>query len=146
MYLVAERIGQNPLMVLALRGMPEADVVERLRQARALAGMQRTPAAGAAPGGGPSGVQTGATTVYAPHVPVVDRANGPLSECVHNFWTAPDPEALAQLECPITPPEVSHPLLRRLGPSPFAGAKFPMVGLLATCYDVISAGAIKGES
>ncbi|MBY0260823.1 MAG: hypothetical protein K2Q20_00665, partial [Phycisphaerales bacterium] len=58
------------------------------------------------------------------------------------FWTAPDPEALAGLDMPIALPEVSHPLLRRVGPSPFVGAKFPLVGLLATCYDVISQSVI----
>lgn len=143
MYLTAERIGQNPLLIMALRGMAEADLVERLRQARALAGMQRSAGAiGAGPGGtGPGG---GFAPVYAPHVPITDRCDQPLADCLHSFWTAPEPDSLAQLDCPIGPPEVSHPLLRRLGPSPFTGAKFPLVGLLATCYDVISAGAIEG--
>lgn len=148
MYLIAERIGQNSLMMLALRGMPEADVVERLRQARALAGMQRAGSMGGPGGSGmPPGESPiggmGAAPVYATHVPIIERANQPLSECVHGFWAAPDPEALGQFDCPIAPPEVSHPLLRRLGPSPFAGARFPLVGLLATCYDVISAAAVK---
>jgi uncharacterized Zn finger protein len=135
MYLIAERLGTQPLLILSLRGMPEADLIERLRQARALAGMQR--AGGAAP--------TGAVPVYIPHVALADRADHPLAESVHDFWRAPDPDALADLDLPVAPPEISHPLLRRLGASPFATARFPLVGLLATCYDVISAAAIKGD-
>jgi len=61
---------------------------------------------------------------------------------VEDFW-ATGPE-LESLEMPMKRPEVSHPLLRRLGPSPFE-ARFPLVGLLATCYDVISEAAIRAE-
>ena len=38
-----------------------------------------------------------------------------------------------------------HPLLRRLGPSPFESSRFPFVGLLATCYDVISKAALMND-
>lgn len=135
MYLVAERLGQHPLLIFSLRGMPDADLVERLRQQRALAGLQRTAAPGVS------------QPVYIPHVPrPLDRpAAAPLGESLHSFWSMPDPAALDELDMPIAPPEVSHPLLRRLGPSPFQGARFPLVGLLATCYDLISAAAIRGE-
>ncbi len=136
MYLIAERLGTHPLLMLSLRGMAETDLVERLRQARALAGMQRAGGAGAGEGAAP---------VYTPHVPLAERADRPLEEFVHDFWRAPDPGALAELDLPIGPPEVSHPLLRRLGASPFTGAKFPLVGLMATCYDVIGREAIEGE-
>jgi len=128
MYLVADRLGSNPMAVFMLRGLPEQDLLERLRQARALAGMQRT-------GGG-------ATPVYTAHVPGV-TPGPPLEECAANFWNAEEPDALESLDMPIAPPEVSHPLLRRVGPSPFAGAKFPITGLLATCYDVISETVIR---
>jgi len=130
MYLVADRLGSNPMTVFMLRGLPEQDLLERLRQARALAGMQRT---GAAAGGVP---------VYTAHVPGVMPAP-PLEETAANFWTADEEGALDSLDMPIAPPEVSHPLLRRIGPSPFAGAKFPITGLLATCYDVISEAVIR---
>jgi len=137
MYLVAERLGQQPLVILSVRGMAEADLVERLRQHRALAGLQRS-----------SGGPVGPTPVYVPHVP---RTSGspaaiPLAELADEFWLPADPDALATLDMPIGKPEVTHPLLRRLGPSPFAGAKFPLVGLLATCYDVISEAAIKSAA
>lgn len=139
MYLVAERLGTHPLLMLSLRGMDEADLVERLRQARALAGMQR-----GAGGAGEGEDASAGAPVYTPHVPLTERSDRPLEESVHDFWRAPVPEALAELDLPIAPPEVSHPLLRRLGASPFAGAKFPLVGLLATCYDVIGRAAVEG--
>ena len=43
-------------------------------------------------------------------------------------------------------PRSATPILRRLGPSPFSLGKFPLVGLLATCYDTISESAIKGQT
>lgn len=128
MYLVADKLGPNPLTIFMLRGMPEQDLVERLRQARVLQGLQRSGA--------------GAIPVYTAHVPGVGRTSVPLEETLANFWMADDPDALAALDMPIAPPEVSHPLLRRVGPTPFTGAKFPITGLLATCYDVISASVI----
>ncbi len=129
MYLVADKLGANPMTVFMLRGMPEQDLLERLRQARALQGLQRT-AAGAVP-------------VYTPHVAGVATTSVPLDQTLANFWTADEPDALESLDMPIAPPEVSHPLLRRVGPTPFAGAKFPITGLLATCYDVISETMIR---
>lgn len=129
MYLVAERLATSPLLVFALRGLPEADLLERLRQQRAVAGLQRT---------GSSSV-----SVYTPHVPGLDRPAGPLEDTVDRFWQSPDESTAGELDLPIARPDVVHPLLRRLGPSPFAGAKFPLVGLLATCYDVITDAALK---
>ena len=129
MYLVADKLGPNPMSIFMLRGMPEQDLVERLRQARALQGLQRS-------GGG-------AVPVYVPHVPGVSTTSVPLEETVENFWAADEADALESLDMPIGPPEVSHPLLRRVGPSPFTGAKFPITGLLATCYDVISEAVIR---
>lgn len=136
MYIVAERLGGSPLLAFALRGLPESDLLERLRQQRAVAGLQRT---------GSSSV-----SVYTPHVPGMDKPAPPLEDCVDKFWETPAPtgtetggDLLNELDLPIGPPEITHPLLRRLGPSPFVGAKFPLVGLLATCYDVISAAAVR---
>ena len=130
MYLVAEKLSTSPLTIFSVRGLPETDLLERLRQQRALAGLQRS-------GGGTA-------PVYTAHVAGLPRADSPLDQSLHNFWSPPEPDALETLDMPIEPPEVSHPLLRRVGASPFAGAKFPLVGLLATCYDVISQAAIQG--
>jgi len=58
-----------------------------------------------------------------------------------SFWRSG--AELSELDLALERPAVSHPLLRRLGPTPFEGAKFPLVGLLATCYDVFAAGAVR---
>jgi uncharacterized Zn finger protein len=128
-YLVAERFTTDPFLIFTLRGLPREELLERLRQRRAVA------AAG-----------QGSVLVYSPLVPgVSDVQATPLEECVEGFWDA-GPE-LAALNTPIQRPEVSHPLLRRLGPSPFGagGGRFPLVGLLATCYEVISDAVLKDQ-
>lgn len=131
MYLVADRLASSPLSIFMLRGLPEQDLLERLRQARALQGLAR------------AGVS--AAPVYTPHVSGVGAAPPPLDADLDptGFWTSDDPDALSRVDMPIARPEVSHPLLRRVGPSPFTGAKFPITGLLATCYDVISESVIR---
>lgn len=131
MYLAADRLASSSLGIFMMRGLPEQDLLERLRQARALQGLAR---AGAV-----------ASPVYTPHVAGVGAMPPPLDADIDptSFWSSPDPDALARVDMPIARPEVSHPLLRRIGPSPFHGAKFPITGLLATCYDVISEKVIR---
>ncbi|TVQ31384.1 MAG: hypothetical protein EA376_09755 [Phycisphaeraceae bacterium] len=124
--LFSERIDTDPYLIFTLRGLPAEELSERLRQHRALAGST-----------------LGAAPAYAPRpVSGADLALAKLPVDVETFWST-GPE-LDLLEMPMKRPEVSHPLLRRLGPSPFE-ARFPMVGLLATCYDVISEAAIRAE-
>jgi uncharacterized Zn finger protein len=124
--LLSERLGEDPMLVFGLRGMPIDDLVEGLRQRR-VAG---------------SGT-TGPTPVLLPHVPgVTDRASAPLDESLDDFWDAGD--GLADLDTPIAPPPISCVLLRRLGPSPFPEGRFPLLGLLATCYDLIGRDAVEG--
>lgn len=128
-YLVAERFTSDPFLIFTLRGLPREELLERLRQRRAVA------AAG-----------VGKVPVYAPLVPgVTDVEAPPLDQCLDRFWEAG--AGLAQVDFPVQRPEVSHPLLRRLGPSPFGvgQGKFPLVGLLATCYEVISEAVLKEE-
>lgn len=128
-YLVAERFAGDPFLVFTLRGLPREELLERLRQQRSLAGS----------GGG-------GAMVYSPAIPgVTDTEPTPIDECVADFWRV-GPE-LETLSLPVAKPEVSHPLLRRLGSSPYAGpGKFPLVGLLATCYDLVSDATIRAEA
>ncbi|TVQ61430.1 MAG: hypothetical protein EA378_08645 [Phycisphaerales bacterium] len=125
MHLVADHLAQDPFVAFRLRGLEPDDLMERLRQSRAVA------AAGGA-----------ATAVYAPVLAGGGDGTGvrSLEDLAGEFWSGGDPGVPLAIEAP----SVSHPLLRRLGPSPFEGRRFPLVGLLATCYDVISRRAIEG--
>jgi hypothetical protein len=65
-----------------------------------------------------------------------------LDESVADFWAVGD--GLSRLDTPIEPPPISCVLLRRLGSSPFPEGRFPLLGLLATCYDMIGRDAVEG--
>ncbi|CAN5725193.1 hypothetical protein BH11PLA1_BH11PLA1_21840 [soil metagenome] len=136
MALIAEKLGQDPFLVFGLRGLWKEDLLERLRQTRTLA-QSRASAAGA-PGDRP-------IATFSPRIAgVTDASAIPLEDTLENFWSMQG--SLRELDLVLAPPAVGHPLLRRLGASPFAGARFPLVGLLATCYDTISADALKGDA
>jgi uncharacterized Zn finger protein len=141
--LVAERFSGDAFLMFTLRGLVKDDLMERLRQRRALLGQA-----------------LGSALVYSPPVAgVSDRVAASLQESIADYWESSEqvleaPRIDAQgaqdaggLDLPIVPPPISHPLLRRLGPSPFTPptgtARFPLVGLLATCYDLISQSAIQ---
>lgn len=120
--LLGERLARDPFVAFTFRGLLEGDLLERLRARRAISGGLRA-----------------APPVYAQHIPGASDFTSPdLS--TNAFWTAPD---LAAIDIAIEPPEVSHPLLRRLGASPFAGSRFPLIGLLATCYELTGQDAIQ---
>lgn len=123
--LLGERLGEDPMLIFGLRGMPIDDLVEGLRQ-------RRVAGSGTA----------GPTPVLLPHVAgVTDRSSAPLEQSLDDFWEAGD--GLADLDTPIAPPPVNCVLLRRLGPSPFPEGRFPLLGLLATCYDLIGQRAVE---
>jgi len=138
MTLVAERLGNDTFLIFALRGIQRDELLEQIRVRRARQG----PRTGE--GGAPA--DTRPVPVYLPRLQGADEASTPLERSLDHFWT-PGPE-LHQVELSMHEPEVSHPLLRRLGPSPFdaaTGAKFPLVGLLATCYDVVTQHTLEQE-
>lgn len=121
---LAQTLDADPMKLFTLRGIDREELTEELRRLRT--------------------ERVGAQTLAAP-LPMngllPDELHSPsLQESIDDFWTC-GPE-LDDLETPIRPPSVSHGILRRLGPSPFTDAKFPLVGLLATCYDVISERAL----
>ncbi len=124
--IAAQMVDREPVKLFELRGLPLDDLLGELRMRRTNpgAGDDRPPMPG---------------TVAAHEG--VERCRAPLDEQLDGFWTAGP--ALSEVQTPIRPPEVSHPLLRRLGPSPFDKGKFPLAGLLATCYDLISESAIR---
>lgn len=123
--LVAEKLAQQPTLIFRLRGADIDDVMERTRQRRLLAGADQRPA-----------------PVYVPRVPgASDAPSTALEASLEGFWRSPQP---AEVDLSLRAPEVSHPLLRRLGPSPFENGKFPLVGLLASCYEHISEVTLAG--
>ena len=124
--LLAERLGAEPMEVFGLHAMPGSDLIDALRHKRAL-GVQ---------GPGPA-------PVLVPHISgVSDTPSAPLGDDLAGFWEAGS--ELADLDTPIEPPPVQCVLLRRLGPSPFVG-RFPLVGLLQTCYEVIGRGVTEPD-
>ncbi len=125
--LLAEKLGDDPMVIFGLRGMPGQELIDGLRQKRAV-GVQ---------GPGPS-------PVLHQHVPgVSDVSSPPLEDSIESFWEV-GPE-LDELDTPISPPAVNCVLLRRLGPSPFVGGQFPLIGLMATCYQLIGEAVIEAE-
>ncbi|MBX3381662.1 MAG: hypothetical protein KF805_16325 [Phycisphaeraceae bacterium] len=134
-YLLAQRLAGDPFVMFKLRGLDGQELLERLRHSRAVANSSKT---------NPS--------VYAGRVPGVSDTGPVAFEATRDFWEL-DSE-IENLEAPIVPPPVSHPLLRRLGPSPLVGLakaggeappSFPLVGLLASCYEVISEATLREE-
>lgn len=64
----------------------------------------------------------------------------PLEEAIPHFWRM----GQSPNEVVIDPHAGSPPdgrVLRDLGPSPFEGGRFPLVGFLATAFDIISRNA-----
>jgi uncharacterized Zn finger protein len=127
-YLFASRLASEPFLAFALRGMDTHELLDRLRQRRQVVG-----------------AALGATPVYPARVPGVSDVDSPaLDANLASFWRLG--ESAKELDLSPQPPQVSHPLLRRLGQSPWTGAtppaNFPLVGLLASCYDVISKRAV----
>lgn len=120
-WLVGEKLDQQPALAFKLRGLDPADVVERVRIRRTL----------------DSGLSRNAQGMSSADLPDMDDQLPALQDSVGDFWQA-GPE-LAEIEAlPVLPPAIPHSLLRRLGPSPFITSRFPIVGLLATCYDIVS--------
>lgn len=120
--LAAERIEQDPLALLALRGMAPQQLLERLQEARALA-------------------TRGASQAHShPAVASAAQSLPPIEDCLHDFWRPG--HTLHDAETAPAEVHVPHALLRRLG-QPQLGGRFPMMGLLASAYDTIRAAAIR---
>lgn len=125
-YLLAESLNDEPGLALRLRGMPEEEFIERLRMRRQLQSTQ-----------GP------AETL--PEIDIIERRirPAPLEEVIDRFWE-PTSE-LDEVNTKLAAPDVAHPLIRRLGPSPFEDCRFPLVGLLATVCDVVTQATLREQ-
>jgi uncharacterized Zn finger protein len=140
-YLLAHRLALEPFLIFALRGLESHDLLDRLRQRRAVVG-----------------AALGATPIYQQRVVgVSDSKSPPLDDAIASFWELG--ASAAEVDLALAPPAVSQPLLRRLGPSPWVQASassggvgggnvpplFPLVGLLASCYETISAEVLREQ-
>jgi uncharacterized Zn finger protein len=142
MTLVAERLGNDTFLIFALRGIQRDELLEQLRSRRT----RQTNSRAAEPGAAVVPADTRPVPVYLPRLPGADEAATPLEQSIDHFWVSGP--GLHHIELAMGQPDVCHPLLRRLGSSPFdaaVGAKFPLVGLLATCYDVVTQHALDEE-
>jgi uncharacterized Zn finger protein len=119
--LMAERLSDDPLIVLELYGLCAERLLERVRQARAIHTL-------------------GVAAAHAdPLIPESQVEPPSLEECASDYWRAGP--RLAELEQAAPPQHVRHALLRRLGPPPMGG-RFPILGLLASVYDTVAHAAI----
>mgnify|MGYP001795175183 CR=1 FL=1 len=125
--LLAEDIDADPFLLFRLRGLEGEDLLEKLRQRRELENV---------------GSNKHASALRLPF-PGDETPAPAIESTVDEFWDAP--KGIDDIETTPRTPEVAHALLRRLGPTPFEGAKFPLSGLLATCYDTFTREAI-GEN
>jgi len=152
--LLAERMDKNPFLIFTLRGLPGEELLERLRSRRAAAQggdmftQSLSQRLGTITGLAPASAPASAFDDDDQERVISNAGNGaspaPLESCIESFWEMGP--GIDELETPLRPPEVSHALLRRLGPSPFKEGKFPLVGLLATCYESISKAALQGHA
>ena len=60
----------------------------------------------------------------------------PLRECLDAFWSPAVP--FDELPAIPAPPDEPYEILKRLGPSPFAGSNFPLIGFFASAYERVS--------
>ncbi len=117
LYIMADRLEAEPLLIFSLRGLPAEQLLDRLLHAREIR-------------------EHGVAAAHAdPMIPETQIPPQPLGECLDDFWRAGT--ELSDLEHAATIAHLPHALLKRLGPTPLPG-KFPMVGLLASIYDSVS--------
>ncbi len=130
-HLFTERLDANPAIAWTLRNIDPIELAERIR-------LKRTIDSGAGP-----------ATAHQP----LDRSRmsaepTSLDRSIDSFYDL-RPEILS-FETRLARPEVSHVLVRRLGPSPFPESRFRILGLFSTCYDLVSEQVVEetmdGES
>lgn len=119
--LAADVIQRDPMRLFRLRGLDRRDLVDRIKRRRAARGSI-----------------AGASLAYSQTLNRPDaQESAPIELCLERFWDG-EPSVFEQIDTTPTPAEPTHALLRRLGPSVYKDARFPLVGLLATCYDEIA--------
>jgi len=123
-HLFAERLDLQPALAWMLRGVDPVELAERTR-------LKRTIDSGAGPATAHQSIDRSS---FAGEPLALDRS-------LDSFYDL-RPE-IAAFETRLARPEVSHVLVRRLGPSPFPESRFRILGLLSTCYDLVSEQVMK---
>ncbi len=125
-FYMAEFLDQEPMAAFAIRGTKPSTFLERLKLQRIMDSS----------GGTAHAVQdVDLSEVGEDHEAALNEITA------DGFWSA-GPLLDEVTDDLIHRDGPRHALLRRLGQSPFVSvSRFPMVGLLATCYDIISEAA-----
>lgn len=121
-YILAERLDADPFLLFRLRGRGEADVLDGLRARHA-------------------GEDGTAEEDAVQHETDITPA---LADLVDSFWHAG--RGLDGFGTDITPPHLPLPVLKRLGPPPFADKEFDIARLLGAAYAAMTARAVAGEA
>jgi uncharacterized Zn finger protein len=116
-YILGEQFDEDPFLIFRLRGRTQEQVLEALRQRRAGAE-----------------VEAESEAVEEP------EASAPLEEMLDRFWEMGEP--LEPFAVHIKPPDVSLPILRRLGEPSFMPAGDSLQGRLGPAYRAISETAL----
>ncbi len=123
-HLLTERLDLSPALAWSLRGVDPVELAERIRLKRSIDS-----------GAGPA-------TAHQPiDRSLVSAEPVPIDRSLESFYEL-RPE-IAGFETRLARPDVSHVLVRRLGPSPFPESRFRILGLLSTCYDLVSERIMK---
>jgi uncharacterized Zn finger protein len=122
-YILAEAFDDDPFLVLAWRGRPREQLLERLRALRAASAEETGPVS---KDGRSEGVAAGAHHGEPP-----PRTEG--------FWTAGD-ELFAQTYHPVAPP-LPDAVIRQLGPLPDAAGGSRVLEGLSNAYRIFTADA-----
>ena len=113
-YLLAERFDEDPFLIFKLRGRTKEEIIDALREKRALTAEEEYEAITA--------------------VSITVEEVRPLEKCLDSFWQAG--EALDSFSVNPAPPEVENAILKRLGDAPFYVAKVNLSSLLSKAYEM----------
>jgi uncharacterized Zn finger protein len=121
-YLLAERFDEDPFLIFKLRGRTKAEIIQILREKRAMKLQERE-------------------DILHRIEPIQDSRSLPIEECLDTFWTTG--KGLESFVAKPTLPEVEGAILKRLGKSPFSIGKKNLSSLLAKAYKMISRAALQ---
>jgi len=127
-YLLAERFDEDPFLIFKLRGRTKEEIIDALREKRAVATSAEE--------------ESGAIAEGA--VSTTGEKVKPLEECLDSFWQAGD--ALDSFSVNPDRPEVEKAILKRLGDAPFYVGKVNLTSLLSKAYEVASSRALQKAS